>query len=113
MIIRLLVAWAFAKWCFMKTFSGCFNKAEFFRRELKKGAPDSIFAIVGFLILSVLSFMVFALLTIWLVPDKETGGTILTVYFALNVITLVYNVIKAAFECFEDEREDLLNQLRR
>ena len=32
----------------MKMFGGCFNLAETFRYELKKGAPDSIFAICGF-----------------------------------------------------------------
>jgi len=104
---------AFFKWCFMKTFSGCFNKAEFFREELKKGAPDSIFAIVAFVILSVVAFFVVGLLTIWLVPDKEVAGTLLGTYFVLNIFTFVYNVVKAAFECFLAERQELFDTLKK
>lgn len=104
---------AFVKWCFMKTFSGCFNKAEFFREELKKGAPDSIFAIVAFVILSVVSFMAIGLMTVWLAPTKEVAGTIIGTYFVLNSFTFVYNVVKAAFECFLDERQELLDTLKK
>lgn len=96
----------------MKTFSGCFNKAEFFRKELKKGAPDSIFAIAAFVILSLISFMAFALTAVWLVGDREVVGELIAIYLALNVFTFIYNVIKAAFECFLDEREQVFDTLR-
>jgi uncharacterized membrane protein len=96
----------------MKTFSGCFNKAEFFREELKKGAPYSVFAIVAFVILSVVAFFVVGLLTM-LFLDKEVAGTLLGTYFVLNIFTLVYNIVKAAFECFLDERQDLFDTLKK
>jgi hypothetical protein len=35
---------AFFKWCFLKIFGGLIRNAETFRDELKKGAPESIFA---------------------------------------------------------------------
>lgn len=104
---------AFAKWCFMKTFSGCFNKAEMFREELKKGAPESIFAIVGFVILSVVAFMIVGLLTVWLVPNREIAGPIIGTYLVLNAFTFVYNIVKAAFECFLDERQELFDTLKK
>lgn len=104
---------AFFKWVFMKMFSGCFNKAEYFREELKKGAPDSVFAIVAFVILSVVAFMVVGLMTVWLAPNKEVAGTIIGTYLVLNAFTFVYNVVKATFECFLDERQELFDTLKR
>lgn len=104
---------AFLKWCFMKTFGGCFNLAEKFRYELKKGAPDSIFAIAGFLILSVVSFMAVGLFAVWLSPSKEFAGTIMGTYFVMNILTFVYNIVKAAFECFLEERERVFEELKR
>ena len=103
---------AFLKWCFVKIFGGCFNKAEVFRYELKKGAPDSIFAIVAFVVLSMIAFAVVGLLTIWLVADREIAGNIIGIYFVLNIFTFVYNVVKAAFECFLEEREELIERLK-
>ena len=96
----------------MKVFSGCFNKAETFRYELQKGAPDSIFAIFAFLALALLSFIAFALTTIWLVSDRETVGMLIKVYLSLVAVTFIYNVVKAAFECFLAEREDLIERLK-
>jgi hypothetical protein len=104
---------AFLKWCFVKTFSGCFNKAELFREELKKGAPDSVFAIFAFVILSLVTFMAVGSLAVWLAPDKETAGTIIGAYLVLNAFTFLYNVVKATFECFLDEREELLDTLKK
>lgn len=104
---------AFLKWVFMKTFKGCFNKAESFREELKKGAPDSIFAIAGFLILSVVAFMVVGLMAVWLSPSKEFAGSVVGAYVTLNIFTFVYNIVKAAFECFLDERQDLFDTLKK
>ena len=103
---------AFFKWCFMRIFGGCFNLAETFRYELKKGAPDSIFAICGFLILSLIAGLVTILLSAWLIDDKPTVGIIAGSYFWLVVFTFVYNIIKAAFECFLVERERIFNKLR-
>lgn len=96
----------------MKMFGGCFNIAENFRYELKKGAPDSIFAIAGFLILSVIAGLVTILLSAWLVDDKPTVGIIAASYFWLVVFTFFYNVTKAAFECFEEERQDIIDRLK-
>lgn len=97
----------------MKTFGGCFNLAEKFRYELKKGAPDSIFAIAGFLILSVVAFMAVGLMAVWLSPSKEFAGSVIGVYFTLNILTFIYNVVKAAFECFLAERERLFAELKK
>jgi hypothetical protein len=103
---------AFFKWCFMRTFGGCFNLAENFRYELKKGAPDSIFAICGFLILSLITILVTLLLSAWLIEDKHTVGIIAASCFWLAVFTFFYNIVKAAFECFLVERERIFNKLR-
>jgi len=104
---------AFFKWCFMNIFGGCFNLAEKFRHELKKGAPDSIFAIAGFLILSLVTFMAVGLMAIWLSPSKEFAGDIIGSYFILNIFTFIYNVVKAAFECFLRERERVFDELKK
>lgn len=103
---------AFFKWCFMRIFGGCFNLAETFRYELKKGAPDSIFAICGFLILTLITILATLLLSAWLIESKETVGIIAASCFWLAVFTFVYNCIKAAFECFLYERERIFNKLR-
>jgi hypothetical protein len=94
-------------------FGGCFNLAETFRYELKKGAPDSIFAICGFLILSLIAGLVTILLSAWLIDDKPTVGIIAGSYFWLAVFTFVYNIVKAAFECFLVERERVFEELKR
>jgi len=104
--------WAFLKWCFMRMFGGCFNLAENFRYELKKGAPDSIFATAGFLILSLISGIVIVLLSMASTDDKPTVSIIAASYFWLVVFTFFYNVIKAAFECFEEERQDIIDRLK-
>ena len=104
---------AFFKWCFMRMFGGCFNLAETFRYELKKGAPDSIFAIAGFLILSLITILATLLLSSWLIDDKPTVVIIATFCFWLAVFTFFYNIVKAAFECFLVEREELFERLKR
>lgn len=110
MNIRMYLA--FFKWCFMRIFGGCFNLAENFRYELKKGAPDSIFAICGFIILSLITMLVTLLLSAWLIDDKPTVVIIGASCFWLAVFTFVYNIVKAAFECFLVERERIFNTLR-
>jgi hypothetical protein len=109
-----LIKWkAFIKWCFMKMFGGCFNLAETFRYELKKGAPDSIFAIAGFIILSMITILVTLLLSALLIESKETFGIIAVSCFWLAVFTFFYNIVKAAFECFVEEREEVFEKLKR
>ena len=109
---RLYVLWAFVSWCFMKMFGGCFNTAENFRYELKKGAPDSIFAICGFLVISLVTFLVLTAASALMLDDKPTVQVIVFTLFWTIVTVFVYNVIKAAYECFEDERQDLIQRLR-
>ena len=104
---------AFFKWCFTKMFGGCFNLAEEFRYRLKQGAPDSIFAIAGFLILSLITILVTLLISAWLIEDKHTVGMIAVSCFWLSVCSFVYNIVKAAFECFLDERQELVNTLKK
>ena len=110
MNIRMYLA--FFKWCFMRMFGGCFNLAETFRYELKKGAPDSIFAICGFLILSLITLLVTLLVSAWLIEDKETVRLIGASCFWLVGFTFFYNIVKAAFECFLVEREQIFDRLR-
>lgn len=97
----------------MKIFGGTFIALENFRYSLKKGAPDAIFAICGFLILSLITILVTLLLSAWLIEDKETVGIIAASCFWLAVATFIYNIIKAAFECFLDERERVFEELKR
>jgi hypothetical protein len=96
----------------MKMFGGTFDKMKAFRRELKRGAPDSIFAIFGFLIISLL----FTIATVFIASSifestqtvKQIGiGAILT-----SCTVFVYNVIKAAWECFVAERQEVIDLLR-
>jgi predicted Na+-dependent transporter len=96
----------------MKIFGGTFDKLESFRYELKKGAPDSIFAICGFIILSLIGLIVTLLLSAWLIDDKETVKLIGESCFWLVVFTFFYNILKASFECFLAERERIFNKLR-
>lgn len=104
---------AFFKWAFMKMFSGCFNQAADFRYELKKGGHNMALAIVAYIILSVVFFMFSSLLTIWLVPDRATVGLMVSGYLCAIAFTFVYNVVKAAFECFLEEREELFDTLKK
>jgi hypothetical protein len=104
---------AFLKWCFMKMFGGCFNKAELFREELKKGAPDSIFAFFAFLILSFITLAAILLTSVALFDDKAIIGMIALTSFWTVIFTFVYNVVKAAFECFLEEREQVFEELKR
>ncbi len=97
----------------MKIFGGTFIALENFRYELKKGAPDSIFAICGFLILSVIALLVTLLLSAWLIESKETVQLIGASGFWLAVFTFFYNIVKAAFECFLEERERVFEELKR
>lgn len=104
---------AFFKWCFLKMFSGSFNKAETFREELKKGTPDSIFASMAFIALSLLGFVVTALLAVWFIDDREIIRGIVFGYLFLAIFTYLYNAIKAAFECFLVDRQQIFDELKK
>jgi hypothetical protein len=110
--MRIKIIWAFFVWMFMRIFGGCFNLAENFRYELKKGAPDSIFAICGFIILWLIAILVTLLASAWLIEDKATVAIIGASCFWLAVFTFVYNAIKASWECFVRERNELIETLR-
>ena len=104
---------AFLKWCFMKVFSGGFEAAAMFREELKYGGSNRGLAIVAYLILSFAFFMFAGILTVWLIPDREKVSLIVSGYLFAIAFTFVYNVVKAAFECFLDEREELFDTLKK
>lgn len=104
---------AFLKWVFMKMFSGSFNRAEEFRYELKRGDSHTALAIVAYIMISLVSFMIVGALTLWIVTERETINMIMSGYFWAVVITFVYNVVRAAFECFLQEREELLDTLKK
>jgi hypothetical protein len=104
---------AFLKWCFVKTFGSTFDKLASFRYQLKQGAPDSIFAIVGFAIMSLVFVMVITLISAGLLDDTNIVKHIFFGSVYLACFTLIYNVVKAAFECFLEEREELIERLKR
>lgn len=112
-MIRLQIFWQFAQWLFMRTFRGCFESAKNFRYELKKGGYHTGMAILGFLVLSLVSTVCVVGLILWLVPQREIGNQIYTFYLLANAVILVYNIFKALFELFEEERQDLLERLKR
>ena len=103
---------AFFKWCFMNIFGGTFNSLQRFRYQLKQGAPDSIFAIFGFAIMSLVFVMVITLISAGLLDDTNIVKHIFFGSVYLACFTLVYNIVKAAFECFLDEREELIKRLK-
>ncbi len=104
---------AFFKWCFMKMFGGTFDKLESFRYNLKRGAPDSIFAIFGFIIIAVLTMLVSMVTVAFFSDSKELVVLVGASIFWLSVATFVYNIFKAAFECFLEERERVFEELKR
>jgi len=104
---------AFVKWCFMKMFGGTFDKLEAFRYNLKRGAPDSIFAVFGFIIIAVLAMLASMLTVAFFTESKELVMLVGASIFWLSVATFVYNIFKAAFECFLEERERVFEELKR
>jgi hypothetical protein len=96
----------------MKMFGGTFNKFENFRYELKRGATESVFAIVAFVVLAMIGFFVTCVIGIVFEVSHETLGLIAKTYLYLAGFTFMYNAIKAAFECFLVERERVFNRLR-
>jgi ABC-type sugar transport system permease subunit len=97
---------AFIKWCFMQMFSGTFDKLANFRDLLKRGAPDSIFACIAFILISLVLVIVITLIAAGLFDDINTVKNIGAVAFYTACFTLVYNIFKAAFECFMDDYEE-------
>jgi len=104
---------AFVKWCFMKMFGGTFDKLESFRYNLKRGAPDSIFAVFGFIIIAVLAMLASMLITAAFTDSTQIVKQVGAGVFWLSVVTFVYNIFKAAFECFLDERQELFDTLKK
>jgi hypothetical protein len=102
----------FFQWMFMRMFSGCFDKAETFRNELKKGAPDSIFACFAFIAVAGLGFVVVGLVLLGCVESREIARFVIVSYFALTLFTFFYNIFKAAFECFKVEYEESFTRLK-
>jgi hypothetical protein len=104
---------AFLKWCFMKLFGGTFDKLASFRYLLKQGAPDSIFAFFAFILISLVSVIAITLVAAGLFDDINTVKNIGAGAFYTACFTLVYNIVKAAFECFLEEREEVFNTLKK
>jgi hypothetical protein len=96
----------------MKLFGSTFDKLENFRYQLKQGAPDSIFAFFGFIIISLISVIVIVIISASLIDDHNTVKNIGAGALYTACFTLVYNIVKAAFECFLAERERIFNKLR-
>lgn len=103
---------AFVKWCFMKMFGGTFDKLESFRYNLKRGAPDSIFAVFAFIIIAVLTMLVSMVTVSFFTESKNLVMMVGTIIFWLSLATFVYNIFKAAFECFADDYEESFRILR-
>jgi len=112
MMVRLSVARAFAQWMFMKMFHGTFEKLDSFRYNLKRGAPDSIFAIFAFIIISILAILAAMLITAGFTDSTQIVKQVGACTFWTSVATLVYNIGKAAYECFEEERYELIESLK-
>ena len=104
---------SFIKWCFVKMFGGTFDKLESFRYQLKQGAPDSIFAFFGFIIISLIAVIVIVIISASLIDDHNTVKNIGAGALYTACFTLVYNIVKAAFECFSEERERVFEELKR
>lgn len=104
---------AFFKWCFLKMFSGTFDRLASFRYQLKRGAPDSIFAIVGFILVAMLVVIAIVLISAGLFEDTNTVKNIGAGALYVAIFTLVYNIVKAAFECFLEERDRVFDELKR
>jgi hypothetical protein len=98
---------------FTKVFSGTFEMLKSFRRELKRGAPDSIFACFAFIALAGLGFVVVGLLLLCFVDNREIGRFVIGSYFALTIFSFFYNIFKAAFECFKVDYEEPFEILKK
>ena len=96
----------------MKMFGGTFDRFETFRDALKMGAPDSVFATLAFLFIAFIGFFAVCVVGIGLEVSQETLGLIAKTYLYLTGFVFMYNVIKAAFECFLAERESVFEKLR-
>ncbi len=103
---------SFFKWCFLKVFGGLIRNAEIFREELKKGAPESIFACFAYIGLTMISFIVFAVVVLNIFNDARLAKYSVAGYFFLLVFSFFYNIVKAAFECFMDDYEEPLRILK-
>jgi hypothetical protein len=96
----------------MKVFGGCFETAKAFRKELKRGMPESGMAILGFIVMSIVGMVVVALTTMGIATENETVNFVVRSYLWLVLFTFLYNVFKSAFECFIAERAKLFEILK-
>jgi hypothetical protein len=96
----------------MKVFGGCFETAESFRYELKRGMPESGLSILGFIVMSIVGMVVVMVPTMYLTSDNNIVKLVGNSYLWLVLFTFLYNVFKAAFECFIAERARLFEILR-
>jgi hypothetical protein len=110
--MRLHLLWEFIKWTFVKLFGSLLDTAVEFRTELKRGAPNSVFASFAFVAASVVLFGVIALLSVTLIASREVVNYIICTVFWTLVAAYFYNVIKAGWECFVDERQELIDVLK-
>jgi hypothetical protein len=98
---------------FTKMFGGTFEHLKSFRRQLKRGAPDSIFAIFGFLIISLLFTIATVFIASCIFEDTQVVKHIGIGAMLTSCVVFVYNVIKAAWECFVAERQEVFDLLRK
>jgi amino acid permease len=101
---------SFAKWLFMKAFGGAFNAFERWRELLRTETP---LAIIAFVVVGVLYFIVVAGLAIWLFEDRNTIGNIMQGYLAMCIFAFLYNVFKTLFEIFKEERQEIFDTLKK
>ncbi len=101
---------AFAKWLLIKAFGGSFNAFERWRILLRTETP---LAIIAFVIVGVLYFLVVAGLAVWAFEDKNTIGNIMQGYVLMWVFAFLYNVFKTLFEIFKEERQEIFDTLKK
>ncbi len=101
---------AFAKWLLIKAFGGSFNAFERWRILLRTETP---LAIIAFVIVGVLYFLVVAGLAVWIFEDKNTIGNIIQGYVVMWVFAFLYNVFKTLFEIFKEERQEIFDTLKK
>jgi hypothetical protein len=101
---------AFAKWLFTKAFSGTFDSFERWRTLLRTETP---LAIIAFVIVGALYFLVVAGLAVWIFEDRNTIGNIMQGYVLMWVFAFLYNVFKTLFEIFKEERQEIFDTLKK
>lgn len=101
---------AFAKWLFIKAFGGTFDAFKKWRKLLRNETP---LAIIAFVIVGVLYFLVVAGLAVWMFEDRNTIGNIMQGYVAMWIFAFLYNVLKTLFDIFKEERQEIFDTLKK